>query len=92
MSTTAGWAVLMYRGVAGRGVDLEPQQHYSIPTALFFVSFIIVGSLFMLNLLVGIVISTYNREKEKLDRKEHSFATEEQQAYIRTKIIEVNIK
>ena len=33
---------------------------------IFFIFFIIVGSLFILNLFVGVVIDTFNKEKEKL--------------------------
>ena len=67
-STTVGWAILMYRGVASRGIDMTPVQLTNIYTAFFFIGFMIVGSFFMLNLFVGVVISTYNREKEKLGK------------------------
>lgn len=35
---------------------------------LFFVMFMIVGSMFILNLFVGVVISTFNNEKERLGK------------------------
>lgn len=34
----------------------------------FFMLFMVVGSLFILNLFVGVVINTFNIEKEKLSR------------------------
>lgn len=32
----------------------------------FFILFMVVGALFLLNLFVGVVISTFNREKDKI--------------------------
>jgi hypothetical protein len=36
--------------------------------ALFFIGYMIIGSLFILNLFVGVVITNFNLEKEKLFR------------------------
>ena len=58
----------MYHGTSSSGVDLEPLHLNSIHVGFFYVIFIVVGSFFMLNLFVGVVISTYNSEKEKLGK------------------------
>ena len=60
MATTVGWALVMYQGAAVRGIDYEPKSKSNPAVMLFFILFIIVGSFFMLNLFVGIVISTFN--------------------------------
>ena len=68
MANTVGWAEFMYVGTSAIGIDKEPQHLNNIWIGLFYVSFIIVGSFFMLNLFVGVVISTYNKEKERLGK------------------------
>jgi len=68
MSTTAGWAEIMYTGMATTNIDqaLVPKNKPAI--AFFFIAFMIVGSFFILNLFVGVIISTFNREKENLGK------------------------
>jgi len=79
MANTAGWAVTMYRGAASRGIDLQPERLARPYMAFFFIAFIVIGSFFILNLFVGVVISTYNRQKEKhgkdflLDQKQKNW-------------------
>ena len=68
MATTVGWADVMYTGMAVKKIDLTHTPKSNPGWAFFFISFIIVGSFFILNLFVGIVISTFNREKERLGR------------------------
>ena len=66
MSTTVGWVNVMYQGLAVTEINYLPVEKSNPYMAIFFIGFIIVGSFFILNLFVGIVISTFNREKEKL--------------------------
>lgn len=68
MATTVGWAQVMYIGMSRTGIDKDLVSKNSPGWAFFFISFMIIGSFFILNLFVGIVISTFNREKEKLGR------------------------
>jgi hypothetical protein len=58
----------MYAGMASNGVDYVPVPMKSPYYFIYFVLFIIVGNFFITNLFVGVVISTYNREKEKLGK------------------------
>jgi len=51
----------------------------------FFVVFMVIGSFFILNLFVGVVISTYNREKERLG-KDFMLSTEQKQ-WVETKML-----
>jgi len=68
MSTSVGWAAMMYKAVDSRGIDMIPKEQESMANSVYFVLFIIVGSFFIKNLFIGVVISTYNREKEKLGK------------------------
>lgn len=63
VSTTAGWADLMYRAAAITDIDINPIPKTNIYYTLFFVLFIIIGSFFMLNLFVGVIISSFNDQK-----------------------------
>jgi hypothetical protein len=45
-----------------------PVPNNSEVQALFFIFYIIIGSLFIINLFVGVVISNFSMEKEKLAR------------------------
>lgn len=68
MSTTVGWQVVMYQAISAAGIDKEPVKGRNPVWAYFFICFMIVGSFFILNLFVGIVINTFNREKEVLGK------------------------
>ena len=47
------------------GVDMIPSEIITKPLAvIFFVIVVIIGNFFLLNLFVGVIITTYNREKE----------------------------
>lgn len=69
MTTTEGWVNVMFSGVDSVGPDMQPQQNANIYTIIFFIAFMIVGSQFMINLFVGVVIDNFNmiKEKEELD-------------------------
>ena len=60
----------MFQGVDAADIDMNPVQDNNIEWAFFFMSFMIIGSLFMLNLFVSIVVNTYYGEKEKLFKNE----------------------
>ena len=66
MSQAFTWSIVMYSAIDSRGVDEVPKQNSTPYLSFYFVLFIIVGSFFMTNVFVGVMISTYNREKEKL--------------------------
>lgn len=70
LSSTEGWATIMFQGVDTTDIDYNPVPNNNIGWVFFFMSFMIVGSLFMLNLFVSIVVNTYELEKEKLHRNE----------------------
>ena len=58
----------MYHGMSIVGLDMEPKRNNQIAFGLFYVIFMIVGSFFILNLFVGVVVSNFNREKEKIGK------------------------
>jgi voltage-dependent calcium channel T type alpha-1G len=66
LSSTEGWGDIMFQGIAASDIDVDPVLYNNMGWAAFFMLFMIVGSLFMLNLFVSIVVNTYYSEKEKL--------------------------
>ncbi len=66
MATTTGWAAIMFTSMSATDIDQELIEKSNPYWALFFILFIIVGSFFLLNLFVGVVISNFNREKDKI--------------------------
>ena len=66
--TTEGWLDVMWNAVDSTKVDFEPVFNHSPNSMLFFVAFMIVGALFILNMFVGVVINTFNQEKKELEQ------------------------
>ena len=68
MTTTEGWTMTMWAGVDATKLDYSPIRDYNPASIMFFTFFTVVGSLFVLNLFVGIVIGTFNKETERLGK------------------------
>lgn len=58
----------MNRGIDSVSVDYQPIKNNTVYWALFFMIFIILGNFLILNLFVGVVISTFKKEKEILGK------------------------
>jgi hypothetical protein len=65
ISTTEGWEKVMLCGVDSRGVDLQPHPNHRQWVVIYFVAFMIIGSQFIVNLFVGVVIDNFNTIKER---------------------------
>jgi hypothetical protein len=81
LCTTEGWAGLMYMGIDSRGVDMQPKQDYNPYMAGYFVIVMITGSLFIMNMFVGVVIDNFNKIKEK-EELGSSYVTDEQREWL----------
>ena len=64
--TTEGWIGVMWSAVDSNQIDMQPIKNKKPNSVFFFILFMIVGSLFILNMFVGIVINVFNKEKETL--------------------------
>ena len=58
----------MYQGIDNVGIDMQPQANYSMLWSAYFIIFIMLGNYLIMNLFVGVVVNTFNREKEKLGK------------------------
>ena len=60
----------------------QPHREVNVYMYLFFVFFILFGSFFTLNLLVGVIIDKFNEQKNKGGSSLDAFMTEDQKKYI----------
>ena len=93
MSRTVGWAELMYRTVRSNGESRQPDRsgkEFDIFAAFYYCFYIIFGAFFITNLFIGVVISTYNREKDRLGN--NFLLSEEQKRWIETKLLVTRVQ
>ena len=57
--STEGWIGVMLNAVEAVSINQEPVRDYNRMSALFFMLFIIIGHLFVLNMFVGVVINCF---------------------------------
>lgn len=79
--TTEGWQEAMWRGVDAAGIDMQPKRDFNPYLALYFCAYMVIGSLFIMNLFVGVVIDNFNKIKEK-DELGAAFVTDTQREWI----------
>jgi hypothetical protein len=79
ISTTEGWVDVMYSGADARGFHKEPVRDAQQIWSLFFVAFIFIGSFFILNLCVGVIVDNFNSIKKTGDE---ILLTDAQKAWI----------
>ncbi|RLN47503.1 hypothetical protein BBJ29_000588 [Phytophthora kernoviae] len=66
ISTTEGWASVMVAAIDSSDIGMQPIRDNNMNWALFFVAFMMVGSFFVVNLFVGVIIDNFNRMKAAL--------------------------
>ena len=67
MAGMEGWPDVMYAGVDAVSPGLAPVRDNNEWNALFFILWIIVGGMFLINLFVGVIVDTYTDVKEEED-------------------------
>ena len=66
ISTKEAWTDAMAAGQDTVAIDYEPVQNYNQYMALYFITYMIIGSYMMLNLFVGIVFESFKKEKNDI--------------------------
>ena len=74
MTTTEGWIDVMHSGIDSTGVEMQPKANENLYFILYFVAFMIIGSQFIINLFVGVVIDNFNTIKAQ-EELGNSFVT-----------------
>ena len=62
-----GWSDQMYRAMDSSGIDhsVKPGENTSWPLAMFFLSFVVIGQLFISNLFIGVLFDQFHTVKER---------------------------
>ncbi|KAK7496846.1 hypothetical protein BaRGS_00011826, partial [Batillaria attramentaria] len=85
VATFEGWMEIMEDAVDSTEKDRQPEFEHSLHYYIYFVSFIICGSFFSLNLVVGVIIDNFNVLKKKYEGSYlDAFLTENQRNYYNT--------
>ncbi len=91
LSTTESWPRVMYACVDAVGIDMQPIRGYHVHWTWFFMSFMLVGSLLMMNLFLGVVIDNFNRMKSSVEGN-GVMVTQHQEAWIKTQQLTMQFK
>ena len=78
VATFKGWIDIMNDAIDSVNRNDQPHREVNIYSYLFFVFFILFGSFFTLNLLVGVIIDKFNEQKNKGGSSLDAFMTEDQ--------------
>ncbi len=80
ITTTEGWLEVMYASVDAHGLHMQPHRDASPGWVLFYIMFVFIGAMFVMNLFVGVIIDNFNRMKDELGGVS-ALMTEEQIAW-----------
>ncbi|GIX75142.1 sodium channel protein 60E [Caerostris extrusa] len=82
VATFEGWMEVMEYAVDTTEVGHQPYAEANFPAYIYFVTFIICGSFFTLNLFIGVIIDNFNMLKKKYEGGiVEVFLTDSQRAY-----------
>ena len=81
MMSTEGGQFVMYDGIDHVDIDMQPKHNFRLVWAIWFIGFMIIGSMFIQNLLVGVVIDNFNKIKDQ-EEMGNIFVTEDQRLWI----------
>ena len=82
VATFKGWIDIMNDAIDSVAINDQPYREVNIKMYWYFVFFILFGSFFTLNLLVGVIIDKFNEQKNKGGSSLDAFMTEDQKKYI----------
>ncbi|KAJ9447858.1 Voltage-dependent calcium channel type D subunit alpha-1 [Diplonema papillatum] len=82
IATLEGWVRIMHLGVDAVGPYEAPTKDKSPFMVLFFVIFIVVGSFFIINLFIGVLIEQYNTVKDRNDELRWLVLSESQRQWM----------
>nr|XP_012598896.2 voltage-dependent T-type calcium channel subunit alpha-1H isoform X1 [Microcebus murinus] len=70
LSSKDGWVNIMYDGLDAVGVDQQPVQNHNPWMLLYFVSFLLIVSFFVLNMFVGVVVENFHKCRQHQEAEE----------------------
>jgi len=88
--STASWVETMWDCVDQRGIDLEPKKYNNLAWVLFMISLVVFFMFFLINLFVGVVVTIFNQEKERLGKA--FLLTGKQKEWLDMKVLCINAR
>ncbi|CAB1457734.1 unnamed protein product [Pleuronectes platessa] len=79
LSCKDGWVSIMYDGLDSVGVDQQPIRNNDPWMLLFFISFLLIVSFFVLNMFVGVVVENFHKCRQQQEEEEARVREEKRQ-------------
>ena len=83
VASLGGWVQVMHFGVDSVSFDVSPQLQHRPIMSFYFVIFIVIGSFFVINLFISVLLDTYYTEEQKTEGK-RSLLTETQKKWVQS--------
>lgn len=85
MATTAGWQDVLLATITATEINYVRGEYRSPFWTIFFMLFMIVGYFFFINLFIGVVVSTFHTEQDKIGGND--LLTEKQREWLDLKLL-----
>ncbi len=89
ISTTEGWVDVMNAAIDQRGMDMQPMRGSNSAWTMYFISFILVGSFFLLELFVGAIVENFSHLRQS---RGYGLMTDAQRKWAATQSFVMKIK
>ena len=66
--STASWVQTMWDAVDSRGIEVQPKIYSNLGYTTLIISLVVIFTFFLINLFVGVLVTTFNQEKEILGK------------------------
>ncbi|XP_067258807.1 voltage-dependent T-type calcium channel subunit alpha-1H isoform X2 [Chanodichthys erythropterus] len=70
LSSKDGWVNIMYDGLDAVAVDQQPVRNHNPWMLLYFISFLLIVSFFVLNMFVGVVVENFHKCRQDQEEEE----------------------
>ncbi|XP_063171076.1 voltage-dependent T-type calcium channel subunit alpha-1H [Candoia aspera] len=70
LSSKDGWVNIMYDGLDAVGIDQQPSRNHNLWMLLYFISFLLIVSFFVLNMFVGVVVENFHKCRQHQEAEE----------------------
>ncbi|KAJ3614950.1 hypothetical protein NHX12_018519 [Muraenolepis orangiensis] len=79
LASKDGWVNIMYHGLDAVGIDQQPVINHSPWMLLYFISFLLIVSFFVLNMFVGVVVENFHKCRQHQEVEEAKRRQEKRQ-------------
>ncbi|KAI7807250.1 putative voltage-dependent T-type calcium channel subunit alpha-1I-like [Triplophysa rosa] len=70
LASKDGWVNIMYHGLDAVGIDQQPVTNHNPWMLLYFISFLLIVSFFVLNMFVGVVVENFHKCRQHQEVEE----------------------